>query len=87
MKEQKLFFTRNGRYTFWEMLSHLNEKDLKELYSSVLSKEVDRGCTHHFGGISPFLYIEYMKDLSPSDEGDLLLEVEERFKKVEKPQM
>ncbi|EEM08349.1 ParB-like nuclease domain protein [Bacillus pseudomycoides] len=39
LKEQKLFFTRNGEYTVWEMLNTLNVNNLEELKRLVFEKK------------------------------------------------
>jgi len=39
IKERKLFFTRNGEYTVWEMLNALNENYLKEIFMFVFSEK------------------------------------------------
>jgi len=39
IREQKLFFTRNGEYSLWEQLSYLKEDQLEELLTYVFEKQ------------------------------------------------
>lgn len=87
MKEQKLFFTRNGRYTLWEKLNALPENFLYELFMFVYADkcwiETMPGAYREYPA---YIYRVHEEVLSiETDKKALIDEVDKYFQLVAEP--
>lgn len=82
IKERKLFFTRNGEYTVWEMLNELNEPQLHELYIFVLSEK--RWTENHPGTLDryPWFLYNIWDKLGPNERLELEAEIRKKFSEL-----
>lgn len=61
IREQKLFFTRNGQYSLWEQLSHLEEEQLEELLTFVFEKQWVNSAPGIIEEYPWYFYLTYQK--------------------------
>lgn len=84
MKEQKLFFTRNGVYTPWEMLNHLPEHYLDLLYNYTVEKMWSTTSPGRKEEFPSFLYRK-LKELKGDEQEGFFGEISAFFKQLEPP--
>lgn len=78
LKEQKLFFTRNGNWLLWEMLSNLKDEYYNDLYDLCISKLWTNTYPGSNNEFPSFIYKIY-EELEPDDQGILGLKIKEFF--------
>ncbi|MCL9659430.1 hypothetical protein L2089_01965 [Paenibacillus hunanensis] len=87
LKEQKLFFTRNGQYTVWEKLNSLNLESFDEIYYYLIQKNIHSPEGYpHLKAFPHHLYKIY-ENLSDSsnDKETFELKVNQLFNGIENP--
>jgi hypothetical protein len=83
MKEQKLFFTRNGEYSLWEMLGCLTTELFEDLYDFTIGKGwVNTYPANH--EFPSFFYRCYLR-IEPTNQIILESKVKEYFMQVPEP--
>ncbi|MEB2492871.1 hypothetical protein SOP93_17035 [Peribacillus frigoritolerans] len=82
LKEQKLFFTRNGEYTIWEMLNTLNNIYLEELKRLVFDKKWLETLPRDIDQYPNYIFKAY-NQIEGEDKESLSREIRNRFNKDE----
>ncbi|KKC46950.1 hypothetical protein VE23_07050 [Paenibacillus sp. D9] len=83
MKERKLFFTRNGQFSFWEKLNALKFEMLEELYYFVVEKKWTSLYPRNNDEFPSFIYKIY--EVGGNQQASLETKVDELFSLVELP--
>lgn len=87
IREQKLFFTRNGKYTIWEMLNLLNEDSLDILFNYIyVEKSWTEFAPGPYSEFPSYIYKVY-EDILKTEEDKLSLYniIDQQFKLIEEP--
>ncbi|MCY9592994.1 hypothetical protein PC41400_27120 [Paenibacillus chitinolyticus] len=84
MKERKLFFTRNGEYTVWEMLNALTDTYLEELYEFALTKRWTELYPKSNDEFPSFLF-NIFEELDELNNNNFLTQIQDRFYMVPPP--
>lgn len=84
LKEQKLFFTRNGEYTVWEMLNTLNDVYLNELKRLVFDNKWLNTLPRHKDQYPNYIFKAY-NQLEGENKETLYEKIREKFDKLEPP--
>jgi hypothetical protein len=78
IKEQKLFFTRNGEYTIWEMVENLEMNHLTELKSIIFKKKWLETLPPSRKYYPNYIYKAY-QTINDEQKKELLQEINKRF--------
>ncbi|MBU5353368.1 hypothetical protein KQI74_13815 [Paenibacillus barcinonensis] len=85
IKEQKLFFTRNGEYTFWEQLVNLTEEHLEILLNFCFTNFKPTGAPGEIDEYPYWLYKQFQSLTERKDKDLLNLKVIELFSETREP--
>jgi len=85
IKEQKLFFTRNGEFTLWEMLEHLNQEQMEGLHSLSFSKGWTTFYVASEDNYASFFWRMFENDVTPEDRPNFIEEVSKLFQERPSP--
>lgn len=83
--EQKLLFTREGQYTLWEMLNHLDEPELKKLHKIVFDAKLVNTRPAYIYQYPNALYKIYDSLSELTDKQMLLREIQTTFSETISP--
>lgn len=83
--EQKLLFTREGKYTLWEMLNHLDETQLRKIYMIAFDSKFIETIPSNINQYPNALYKIYDSLNTPFDREKILQEIQTAFTESKTP--